>query len=81
MPNSPTYLLDTGILLHWVRGSDVAEVIEGQFQLRASNFRPLICEVTLGEIEAFARSEKCGEQKSYSPSTAAPQRASSPPDE
>jgi tRNA(fMet)-specific endonuclease VapC len=63
MPNSPTYLLDTGILLHWVRGSKVAEVIEGQFQLRASNFRPLICEVSLGEIEAFARSEKWGEQK------------------
>jgi tRNA(fMet)-specific endonuclease VapC len=63
MPTPPTYLLDTGILLHWVRGSKVATVVDGQFQLRAANFRPLICEVSLGEIEAFARTEKWGEQK------------------
>jgi predicted nucleic acid-binding protein len=63
MPNHPTYLLDTGILLHWVRGSKVATVLDGQFHLLAANFRPLICEVSLGEIEAFARSERWGEQK------------------
>jgi tRNA(fMet)-specific endonuclease VapC len=63
MPSTPTYLLDTGILLHWVRGSKVATVVDGQFQLRASNFRPLICEVSLGEIESFARTQKWGEQK------------------
>src|ERR1035441_6682653 len=63
MPTTPTYLLDTGILLHWVRGSKVATVVDGQFQLRTANFRPLICEVSLGEIEAFARSEEWGEQK------------------
>lgn len=57
MSTATTYLLDTGILLHWVRGSKVATVIDGQFQLRAANFRPLICEVSLGEIEAFSRSE------------------------
>ena len=37
MPSTPTYLLDTGILLHWVRGSKVATVVDGQFQLRAAN--------------------------------------------
>lgn len=63
MPTTPTYPLDTGILLHWVRGSKVATVVDGQFQLRGANFRPLICEVSLGEIEAFARSQKWGEQK------------------
>jgi len=63
MPNAPTYLLDTGILLHWVRGSKVATVIDGQFQLRAASFRPLICEVSLGEIEAFARGQNWGEPK------------------
>lgn len=63
MSNTPTYLLDTGILLHWVRGSKLATVVDGQFQLRAANFRPLICEVSLGEMEAFARTEKWGEQK------------------
>ena len=63
MPNTPTYLLDTGILLHLVRGSKVATVVDGQFQLRAASFRPLICEVSLGEMEAFARTEKWGDQK------------------
>jgi predicted nucleic acid-binding protein len=63
MSNTLTYLLDTGILLHWVRGGKVATVVDGQFQLRAANFRPLICEVSLGEMEAFARTEKWGEQK------------------
>ena len=63
MPNSPTYLLDTGILLHWVRGSKVATVVDGQFQLRAANFRPLICEVSLGEMEAFARAQNWGEPR------------------
>jgi tRNA(fMet)-specific endonuclease VapC len=63
MPSTPTYLLDTGILLHWVRGSKVAMAVDGQFQLSAANFRPLICEVSLGEIEAFARAQKWGEQR------------------
>ena len=63
MANPPTYLLDTGILLHWVRGSKVAAVVDGQFRLKAASFRPLICEVSLGEMEAFARTEKWGEQK------------------
>ena len=57
MAASPVYLLDTGILLHLVRGKTVADNIDGQFQLRTSPFRPLICEVTLGEMEAFARDE------------------------
>jgi tRNA(fMet)-specific endonuclease VapC len=63
MPTKLNYLLDTGVLLHWVRGSKVATVVDGQFQLRAASFRPLICEVSLGEIEAFARSQKWGEQR------------------
>ena len=63
MANTPTYLLDTSVLLHWVRGSKVAVVVDGQFQLRTANFRPLICEVSLGEIEAFARTAKWGEEK------------------
>jgi predicted nucleic acid-binding protein len=56
MPASPSYLLDTNILLHLVRGNTVADNVDGQFNLRTSTFRPLICEVTLGEMEAFARS-------------------------
>ncbi len=57
------YLLDTNVLLHWLRGSKVSETIDGQFQLMSSNFRPLICEVTIGEIEAFAMSSKWGDER------------------
>lgn len=55
------YLLDTNIVLHWTReGSPVAAEIERQFQLAVSPFRPLICEVTLGEILAFAKGRGWG---------------------
>lgn len=57
------YLLDTNILLHWVRNSRQAEIIEKQFALSASQFRPLICEVSLGEMRAFSRSLKWGPAK------------------
>jgi predicted nucleic acid-binding protein len=63
MNRPPTYLLDTNILLHWTRGSSVGEVVEGQFGLRASPFRPLICVVTLGEIEAFSRNAKWSQRR------------------
>lgn len=63
MQPAASWLLDTGILLHWIRASKVAEAIEAQFHLRESNFRPLICEVSLGEIEAFARDLSWGDNK------------------
>lgn len=63
MQPATTWLLDTGILLHWIRASKVAEAIEAQFHLRESGFRPLICEVSLGEIDAFARDSNWGPEK------------------
>ena len=63
MQPATTWLLDTGILLHWIRASKAAEAIEAQFHLRDSSFRPLICEVSLGEIEAFARDSNWGTDK------------------
>lgn len=55
------YLLDTNIVLHWTRAtSPVAAEIERQFQLTASPFKPLICEVTLGEMLAFAKGRGWG---------------------
>ncbi len=57
------YLLDTNVLLHWLRGSKLCQTIDGQFQLTASGFPLLICEVTLGEIEAFAMSSKWGDER------------------
>jgi hypothetical protein len=51
------------VLLHWLRGSSVCATIDEQFGLTASGFRPLVCEVTLGEIEAFAMSNKWGDAR------------------
>jgi tRNA(fMet)-specific endonuclease VapC len=61
--NGGYYLLDTNVLLYWLRGGSVCSIIDGQFALTASGFRPLVCEVTLGEIEAFAMSNKWGDAR------------------
>lgn len=58
-----SYLLDTTVLLHWARNSPQATSIDQQFQLSQSRLRPLVCEVSLGEMLAFGRSLKWGPQK------------------
>ena len=58
-----SYLLDTTILLHWTRDSAQAKAIEQQFQLSQLRMRPLICEVSVGEMMAFGRSQSWGAQK------------------
>ncbi len=63
MNRSPTYLLDTCVLLHWIRRSSVAETINGQFHLSDSPFRPLVCEVTLGEMMAFSRDREWSQRR------------------
>ena len=57
------YLLDTNVLLHWTRGKIQAAVIEQQFQLTASPLKPLICEVSFGEMLAFSRRQQWGEER------------------
>lgn len=54
------FLLDTNIVLHYARESDVYVAIESRFQLKASAFSPLVCVVTLGEIRAMAYRRKWG---------------------
>jgi predicted nucleic acid-binding protein len=57
MTAAPAYLLDTNVVLHATRqGSQVAAAVEAQFKLSQSPFRPAICEVTVGELSAFALS-------------------------
>ncbi len=58
-----SYLLDTTILLHWTRDTPQAKVIDEQFQLSQLRMRPLICEVSVGELLAFSRSQTWGLQK------------------
>lgn len=48
------YLLDTNVVLHYARKSDVYVAIERQYNLQSSSFSPLVCVVTLGEIRAIA---------------------------
>lgn len=51
------YLLDTNVVLLITRENNAAAAaIDHQFQLRASPFRPAICEVTVAELLAFAES-------------------------
>jgi hypothetical protein len=57
------YLLDTTVLLHWTRNSPQAQSIDANFQLSSSPMRPLVCEVSLGEMLAFSLGRSWGEQK------------------
>ena len=57
------YLLDTTVLLHWTRNSPQAQTIDANFQLSSSAMRPLVCEVSLGEMLAFSLSRNWGAQK------------------
>lgn len=62
-PVPELYLLDTAILLHLVRGSTLADVVERAYKLTSIRTRPLICEVTLGEMRAFSKSLSWGPTK------------------
>ena len=63
MKASPSLLLDTSVLLHLVNAKAPGKAIEAQFGLRSLDYQPLICSVTLGEMEAFARSRTWGASK------------------
>lgn len=57
------FLLDTTVLLHWTRNSPQAQAIDANFQLSSSVMRPLVCEVSLGEMLAFSIGRNWGAQK------------------
>jgi predicted nucleic acid-binding protein len=55
MSGPAPYLLDTNVVLIATRSGNVAAgVIDQRLSLRASSFRPSICEVTVAELLAFA---------------------------
>lgn len=60
---APAYLLDTGIVLLATRAGNASKVIDAQFGLSASSFRPAICEVSVGELLAFASASHWGEKR------------------
>jgi predicted nucleic acid-binding protein len=56
-------LLDTTVLLHIIRNNERAKVIDEQFQLSDMRLKPLICEVSIGELMAFALNLNWGQDK------------------
>jgi len=57
MAGAVPYLLDTNVVLITTRaGNPAAAAIDQQFRLRDSPFRPAVCEVSVGELLAFAHS-------------------------
>ena len=57
------YLLDTNILLAYIRAGKLGQHVDATYGLRTSPIRPLICVVSVGEIRAFAPRNKWGEKK------------------
>lgn len=57
------YLLDTNILLHYLRGSKKYEQIESEINILGGKVLPLISVVTLAEIQGFLQRSNWGEPK------------------
>jgi tRNA(fMet)-specific endonuclease VapC len=57
------YLLDTGILIHYVRGSSVYQTVEANEKLTEQDCIPFISVVTMGEILSFATQLSWGQAK------------------
>src|SRR5579884_308015 len=58
-----TYLLDTNILVHLIRGKAVGVAIDRHFNLRAGLNRCVISVVTVGEMQSLAGKWKWGVKK------------------
>jgi len=57
------FVLDTGIILHYVRQTDLSQKIESELNLLSPKVLPLIASVSIGEIEGFMQRRKWGEKK------------------
>lgn len=62
MPAS-RHLLDTNILVHFVRGSDVWARVRDVYQLLTAELRPIISVVTVGELRSLSLQWKWGKRK------------------
>ena len=49
------FLLDTNVLVAYIRAGRLGKYIEDQFSLRAAAYKPLVCIVSVGEIMSLAR--------------------------
>jgi tRNA(fMet)-specific endonuclease VapC len=60
---APLYLLDTNILVHYVRGSPLWYSIIQRYQLLLIDPIPILSVVTEGEVRSLARRRNWGESK------------------
>ena len=63
MPQAPTYVLDTNVLIHYARASVAGRAVEKEYQFQATPFKPFVCVVTVGEVLAFAQYRGWGHDK------------------
>ena len=63
MTPSQILLLDTNILIHLVRDSQIGRSIDSRFRLRSRKERPLVSIITIGEALAFAKRLNWGAAK------------------
>lgn len=56
--------LDTSIVIHLIRGNDIANRVDAQFRIRRRADRPLISTVTIGECLSIVHQFRWGAAKS-----------------
>lgn len=63
MTEGELFLVDTNVVVHYVRASWLADEVESRFNLRHRQERPLLCVVSIGELFALTRKLNWGEKK------------------
>lgn len=57
------FVLDTNILLHYVRQSELVQEVERELNLLSQNAIPMIASVSIGEMEGFVQRQEWGQAK------------------
>jgi predicted nucleic acid-binding protein len=57
------YLVDTNILLFYLRGGSIGKYIQANYPFDSGLFDSLVCVVSKGEILAFSKKRKWGDDK------------------
>jgi tRNA(fMet)-specific endonuclease VapC len=57
------FVLDTGIILHYVRQSGLSQKIESELNLLSQKVVPVVASVSIGEIEGFVQRGQWGDMK------------------
>jgi predicted nucleic acid-binding protein len=60
MTGPDQYLLDTNILMAYIRAGPLGEYVEKRYSLKTMPFKPLVCVVSIGELKAIAVSSAWG---------------------